>query len=290
MVDLLAGAVTSRDRRARAVPGGSAPPPEAQDCARVIPLAPGPLRCGAFRLEPEARRLRDAAGRVVELRPKSFDVLQVLLLRAGRLVGREELLDAVWGAIHVTDDSVTQCIVEIRRALGAEAGVVVRTVPRRGYILEWGATPAAAPEAGLAIAPFREAGCDTPAGLGTVVTESLAVELARQGGLRLLLPPAWLGEGAPPHVPGRGEACHLLRGTLWRAEERLCLVAQILEPGSARLVWAERFERHVAGPGPLRAAEEAAARIARAVVQVLPSLGSSTPAGATRVVRLDDRR
>jgi len=53
-----------------------------------------------------------------------------------RLVRREELLAAAWQGVVVTDDSLTQCLVEIRRAIGDETRSIVRTVPRRGYLLD----------------------------------------------------------------------------------------------------------------------------------------------------------
>ncbi len=72
----------------------------------------------------------------IKLRPKSYELLRHLVRHPGRLVGREELLNAVWGHAAVTDDSLTQCLVEIRRALGDNARRIVRTVPRRGYLLD----------------------------------------------------------------------------------------------------------------------------------------------------------
>lgn len=75
-------------------------------------------------------------GQEIALRPKSFAVLQYLLERAGHLVSREELLDAVWPGVVVTDDSVAQCLIELRRALGDDQRTMIRTVPRRGLIFE----------------------------------------------------------------------------------------------------------------------------------------------------------
>ncbi len=92
-------------------------------------------RFGAFILDAERGTLCGPDGEL-RLRPKSFDLLLYLLRHPGRLVGREELLDAVWGQLAVTDDSITQCLVEIRRALGDESRSMVRTVPRRGYRLD----------------------------------------------------------------------------------------------------------------------------------------------------------
>ena len=48
---------------------------------------------------------------------------------------RDALLTAVWGDVAVTDDSLTQCISEIRRALGPSAAGLLRTHARRGYII-----------------------------------------------------------------------------------------------------------------------------------------------------------
>jgi TolB-like protein/DNA-binding winged helix-turn-helix (wHTH) protein len=81
----------------------------------------------------------------IRLRPKSYELLLYLVRHPGRLIGREELLDAVWGHLAVTDDSVTQCLVEIRRVLGDDARRMVRTVPRRGYVFDVPVTPLGAP-------------------------------------------------------------------------------------------------------------------------------------------------
>ncbi len=69
------------------------------------------------------------------LRPRSADVLRYLVAHAGRVVSKHELLAAVWGDVAVTDDSLVQCLIEIRRALG-ETPDVIRTIRGRGYLLE----------------------------------------------------------------------------------------------------------------------------------------------------------
>jgi TolB-like protein/DNA-binding winged helix-turn-helix (wHTH) protein/Flp pilus assembly protein TadD len=71
----------------------------------------------------------------VRLRPRTYDVLAVLATHAGRLVSKQEMMDAVWGDVAVTDDSLVQCLMEIRRALGA-AQETVKTVRGRGYVLD----------------------------------------------------------------------------------------------------------------------------------------------------------
>ena len=76
------------------------------------------------------------AGSDVRLRPKSFDVLCHLAEHRGRLVTKSELMEAVWGRTVVTEGSMTQCVIDIRRALGPQARRMLRTVPRRGFIFD----------------------------------------------------------------------------------------------------------------------------------------------------------
>jgi TolB-like protein/DNA-binding winged helix-turn-helix (wHTH) protein len=90
---------------------------------------------GAFTLDVARGTLsRDAVES--RLRPKTHAVLRYLVEHPGRLVGKQELLDAVWGSTVVTEGSLTQCVIEIRRALGEAGQRMVRTVPRQGFMLD----------------------------------------------------------------------------------------------------------------------------------------------------------
>ena len=92
-------------------------------------------RFGVFTLDLDRGALLER-GKEVNLRPKSFDVLCCLVKHHGTLLTREELLSAVWPDVVVTDDSLTQCLMEIRRTLGDHDRSLIRTVPRRGFIFE----------------------------------------------------------------------------------------------------------------------------------------------------------
>jgi DNA-binding winged helix-turn-helix (wHTH) protein/TolB-like protein len=72
----------------------------------------------------------------IKLRPKSFEVLSYLVENHGRLISKDELIHAVWVDAAVTDDSLVQCLKDIRRALGDEAQQVIKTVHGRGYIFD----------------------------------------------------------------------------------------------------------------------------------------------------------
>ena len=71
----------------------------------------------------------------VKLRPKSYELLCVLVERRGQLVTKEEIIDTVWRGGAVSDDTITQSILDIRRALADTDQMIVQTIPRRGYRL-----------------------------------------------------------------------------------------------------------------------------------------------------------
>ncbi len=90
-------------------------------------------RFGEFTLDP-GRGTVLHADRVVKLRPKVYDALLYVLENRGRLIAKEELIHALWSDAFVTEDSLVQCMVELRRALDDRAQEIVKTVPRRGYV------------------------------------------------------------------------------------------------------------------------------------------------------------
>jgi Tol biopolymer transport system component/DNA-binding winged helix-turn-helix (wHTH) protein len=87
-----------------------------------------------FRLDPSAKMLlRDNAQ--VPLTPKVFDTLQFLVEHAGRLLGKDELMQEIWQDRIVDETNLTYNIKMLRRALcdNAQQPRFIETVPRRGY-------------------------------------------------------------------------------------------------------------------------------------------------------------
>lgn len=95
-----------------------------------------PFVIEGFSLNPETEALLDPDGKPVPLRPQSARVLAILAERSGSLVSKSELMQRVWTDTHVTDDSLVQCISEIRKALGPDAGLLIKTIPKQGYRLD----------------------------------------------------------------------------------------------------------------------------------------------------------
>ncbi len=95
--------------------------------------SPG-YRLGEFLLEPDEHRLT-CKGEEIPLRPKSFELLGLLVERHGHLVTKEDLLTAVWPDSYVTEGTLRQIVWEIREALGdrGEPQRLIKTIPKVGY-------------------------------------------------------------------------------------------------------------------------------------------------------------
>jgi DNA-binding response OmpR family regulator len=103
----------------------------------AIPAARPPtlLMRGPLAIEPDRRRA-SVDGRELALRPKEFALLTTLATEPGRVFGRQELLDAVWGEEVVVDPRTVDVHVSWLRAKLADAGLppeVIRTVYGAGY-------------------------------------------------------------------------------------------------------------------------------------------------------------
>lgn len=101
---------------------------------------------GTHSFDTASLELRDGSGAVVPLRPQSSKVLGELVAAEGNLVSKSDLMERVWSDTFVTDDSLVQCISDIRKGLGADGALLV-TVPKRGYRLEASDAPVAVSDA-----------------------------------------------------------------------------------------------------------------------------------------------
>jgi TolB-like protein/Tfp pilus assembly protein PilF len=130
------------------------------------------------------------------------------------VVGKDELLQALWPGVVVTEESLTRCVSDIRHALGDEGQQIIKTLPRRGYMV---AAPVSTAD-GTAAPP-------RPAAKGLPRAGLLAAALA----LAVLL--AWVAvaqrPGPSPGAPPRLSIVVLplaVRGGADRAQEDLAAV------------------------------------------------------------------
>ena len=106
--------------------------------ASATPAHSPSRRFGRFELQPAERRLLED-GRPVVLGARAFDLLVMLVERAGQLVAKNDLLMLVWPGLVVEENNLQVQISALRKVLGQSA---VATVPGRGYRFELSVEPA----------------------------------------------------------------------------------------------------------------------------------------------------
>src|ERR1700749_156593 len=84
---------------------------------------------GNLHLEADGTLTR--GGEVIHLPHKEFAALNLLLAHAGQIVTHQQLKQALWGEVHVTDDSVPKCMSSLRELLAPDDPI--QTVYKRGY-------------------------------------------------------------------------------------------------------------------------------------------------------------
>ncbi len=106
-------------------------------------------------------------------RRKVFEVLRHLAESGGQLVGKPVLFERVWPGMEVTDDVLVQCVRELRQILGDNQHKLIRTVHRRGYLLDADVTivaPNSSPAADSARAADPSAGPSREYAIASSVT------------------------------------------------------------------------------------------------------------------------
>jgi len=93
------------------------------------------LQLGSVTYDFKSDLLLDAGGNAVLLRNQSQKVLRLLIENRGKVLSKDQIMDAVWQGVAVTDDSLTQCIADIRRVIKDRKKDIVKTVSKQGYIL-----------------------------------------------------------------------------------------------------------------------------------------------------------
>jgi TolB-like protein len=182
------------------------------------------------------------------LRPRVQSVLTFLARNPGRVLGKAELMDAGWPDVHVTEDSLTQCIREIRKVLGDEAQRLVRTVARRGYMLaaEAGPPAPARPLPTVAVLRLRNlTGDGTLTPLIDGLAEDLIFGLARFGTVSVLARHSSFAAGDSGEPAGdiarRLGADYLVEGSVRGSGGALRVTASLVD-ATALQVWSDRFD------------------------------------------------
>ena len=226
----------------------------------------------SFTLDLERLRLQGPSGQL-DLRRKSFDVLRYLLEHAGRVVTREELTKAVWADVVVGDESLTHCIGEIRRAIADQDQRIIKTVPRRGYLVDVpiSASDAAATQSSesakaaatgevpslalpdrpsIAVLAFTNMSGDPGQEyFSDGITEDIITDLSRFSELFVIARnSSFQYKGKSPDIRQVGRELgvrYVLEGSVRRAGDRVRISAQLIDAVTGAHRWGERYDREL---------------------------------------------
>lgn len=257
--------------------GGSLAP-ESRNVDEIVPKS---ARIRRAEVDLALGAVRAPDGVVTGLRRQSIEVLRVLLARRGETVSKDALHAAVWGDIAVTDDSLVQCIGDIRRALGP-AREALRTVQREGYRLEPEEAADAGPQGrrwrplaagvamivllaallawGLSAFDTRQTGAKGPVvavlpfangsggarwdRLAQGVTDEVIVDLGRNAWIAVLASAtsAKQAGATPQEVHAALGADYVITGSVQAEGDRVRVSAALADALNGRQVWAESWE------------------------------------------------
>ena len=190
------------------------------------------------------------AGKTVPLRRQSFDVLVYLLQRPHRIVSKDELLNAVWGNKFVTDGALKHCVMEIRAAIGDREHRVVRTVARRGYVLEARVTKqsvAADDGVSILVVPIADQSTDVNGDyIADGLTDEIITELSKVRSLRVIARASAMrlkgADNAVQDIARKLGVDFILEGSVRKWGDRLRVNLQLSRLGSDAARWSEHYD------------------------------------------------
>ncbi len=235
------------------------------------------LKAGDITIDWDRGMVSDSTGYQTALRAQSLAVLWELHDHAGRLVSKDDLLSKVWPEVAVTDDSLVQCIAELRRAFKDENHTVIKTLPKRGYIFESTsilsvggrkvaptyitaldnvgrgnqAFEAKIREHSIAVLPFINMSDDAGQEYFTDgLTEDVITDLSNIPGFFVIARNscfAYKGKAQDiRQISYDLGVRYIVEGSVRKSDHRLRITVQLNDIEARKQVWAERFDREVA--------------------------------------------
>lgn len=219
-------------------------------------------------------------------------------------MSKDEIFAALWPNSIVTDDSLVQCISEIRQALHDEEQTLIKTVPRRGYLFDAPTARPDVPEAAgaagkqapppdratiirdddefarrlsIAVMPLVNLSGDPAyAYLADALTENLITDLSRIRDSMVVTPNSVFSykskQVGVERVAGELGVRYVFTGSLQGSAARVRVNGQLIDAQRGTTVWAERFE--YGGPDVWGWQDEVTLKIAGALKFKLVELAS----------------
>lgn len=207
-----------------------------------------------WRLETD-RYCLSHSGQLVSLRPKTFRVLQYLLHHSNRVVGKTELLDAVWPDVLVDESVLSQCVGELRKVLGDDVHNphYIETISRVGYVFiasvkesvgKDGAVPS------IAVLPFVDMSpSQDQVFLCKGIAEQIINGLAQIKAIRVAARTSSFSLGAKDVSIEEIGIClkveFVLEGSLRRVGNRIRLAVQLISVEDGYHRWSTEYDRNL---------------------------------------------
>lgn len=237
---------------------------------------------GNFRLEADGTLFRGEE--TVHVPPRELAALRLLLERAGRVVSPSEIMQALWGDVHVTPESVLRCMSSLRACLGSEEWI--QTLYKRGYriggpVRRVNQSPDPLPPR-IAIMPFN-CGPHVARDLGEAIADESTALLTRMGsGLEVLARDSVFNLAADgilaQEIGAALGAEFVLTGTILGLPLDFRLRAEMVRVSSGAQVWVEDIlvRREQVGKLPEQLVRRIASRFGQSDLQ--QALTSAPPA------------
>jgi TolB-like protein/Tfp pilus assembly protein PilF len=219
------------------------------------------FKVGSWIVDPGLNSI-SSEGKTVRLEPKVMGVLLCLTEHPGETLSKEQLFQAVWPNIIVTEDVLKRCIAELRRAFDDDARNphIIETISKRGYrlVASVGAVAAdtaqAPPEStvtdSIVVLPFANMSADPENEyFADGITEEIIDALSQIQGLDVVgRSSAFSFKGKYIDLRIIGEQLKVrtvLEGSVRRADNRLRITAQLVSTADGYHLWSERYDREM---------------------------------------------
>jgi TolB-like protein/Tfp pilus assembly protein PilF len=217
-------------------------------------------RFGEFFLQPEEHRLI-RNGEEINLRPKSYQLLHYLVRNHGHLASKNNLFDALWKDIYVSETTLRQCVSEIREALGdlGSSPQYIKTIPKVGYqfiakVIEistdvprpTGAT--ATVSQSIAVLPFRDMSPEKDQDYFCEgISEEIINALTNLENLRVVArTSAFSFKKGTEDIRKIGQLLNanvILEGSVRTSQGRYRISVQLIDASSGYHIWSEQYDQ-----------------------------------------------
>jgi TolB-like protein len=213
---------------------------------------------------------------VTHVEPRVMDVLFALASSAGDALSRDDIIQAVWGHPHITDEALSRCISLLRQALRDDRRDprYIETIPKRGYRLLAPLEDAVAKPTHIAVLPFVNLSAD--AGyqyLANGLTELLIIYVSRLPALRVVSRTSSMhyqhSRMRLPEIARELNVTRVVEGSILASARSVQAVMQLIDPATDTHVMARSYIRDVADD--LEIQNEFACAMARAVEAAVAS-------------------